>query len=58
MRQANKIRKRLGDTWDCAFDGVPFPPKRIRWATYRRLEERYAELQSQGMGGFMSRFLR
>jgi hypothetical protein len=40
-----------------AFDGEDFPPKpkRMRSATYRRLEEQYQQLQSRLLG-LMNRF--
>jgi hypothetical protein len=58
--QADKIAKRLGDPFGSAFEGAPLPPKpkRMRWATYRRLEKRYAKLQGRGMGVAFSRLLR
>jgi hypothetical protein len=60
LDQADKIAKRLGDPFGCAFDGSGLPPKppRMRWATYRRLEERYEELQRQGMAGAFAKLLR
>jgi hypothetical protein len=60
LDQADKIAKRLGSTWGCAFDGSELPPKppRMRWRTYRRIEERYEQLQRQGMAGAYAKFLR
>jgi hypothetical protein len=59
MRQAEKLRKRIRHKLGCTFDEAAFPPKprRMHWRTYWRLEERYEELQSQGMGGLLARFL-
>ena len=50
--RADRIRKRLGDTSGSAFEGDHFPPKpkRMRWITYRRLEEQYEE-PAEPMGG-------
>jgi len=58
VHQADKIRRRLVDQWGCAFDGDEFPPKpkRMRWATYWRLKERYTDLQDQWAGGVISKF--
>ena len=44
--RAERLRKRAGGKRG-AFDNEPFPPKpkRMRWRTYRRLEEQYEELQ-------------
>jgi hypothetical protein len=60
LDQADRIAKRLGSTWGCAFDGsgVPPKPKRMRWDTYRRLEERYESLQNQGIAGAYAKFVR
>jgi hypothetical protein len=60
LDQADRIAKRLGEPFGCAFDGSGLPPKpkRMRWATYWRLEERYTELQRQGMAGAYARLLR
>jgi hypothetical protein len=60
LDQADKIAKRLGSTWGCAFDGDSLPPKpkRMRWRTYQRLEERYEALQSQGLAGAYAKFVR
>ena len=56
--QADKIRKRLGDKVGSAFDQDEFPPKPkgMHWATYRRLEERYEELQFRWTRAAMARF--
>lgn len=58
LDRADRIRKRLCDTWGSAFEGDEFPPKpkRMRWKTYRRLEERYEDLQNQWAVGAMVRF--
>jgi hypothetical protein len=57
--RAEKLRKRL-DRADpgSAFEGDPLPPKppRMRWATYRRLEAQYEQLQSRWIGGALGRF--
>jgi hypothetical protein len=63
LDQADKIAKRLDQQWSkfgCAFDGSGLPPKpkRMRWRTYERLEERYKALQRQGMAGAYAKFLR
>jgi hypothetical protein len=60
LDQADKIAKRLGSTWGCALDGTSLPPKpkRMRWATYRRLEERYEALRNQGVAGAYAMFVR
>jgi hypothetical protein len=60
LDQADKIAKRLGSTWGCAFDGSGLPPKpkRMRWSTYQRLEKRYEELQRQGLVGAYAMFAR
>jgi hypothetical protein len=56
--RAEKLRKRLGAGWGSAFEGAPLPPKpqRMRWATYRRLEAKYRELQNRRMVGTLARF--
>lgn len=56
--QADKIRKRLGDTDGSAFEQDEFPPKPrgMHWTTYRRLEERYDELQFRWTRAAMARF--
>jgi DNA-directed RNA polymerase subunit RPC12/RpoP len=55
--RADRLRKRVGGDRG-AFDGEDFPPKpkRMRWATYRRLEERYEDLQARWIVGVMGRF--
>jgi hypothetical protein len=49
---------RLGDASGSAFEGDDFPPrlKRMRWKTYRRLEEQYEDLQNRWAVGAMVRF--
>ena len=56
--RADKLRKRLGDKWGSAFERDEFPPKpkRMRWSTYRRLEEQYDDLQNRWVAGAMARF--
>jgi hypothetical protein len=58
LDRADRIRKRLGDTSGSAFDGDDFPPKpkRMRWKTYRRLEEEYEHLRNRWTAGAMARF--
>ena len=49
---------RLGDTWGSAFfegDDCTSKPTAMRWATYRRLEERYEDLQNQWAVGAILR---
>ena len=50
--RADRLRKRVGGGWG-AFDGEDFPPKppRMRWRTYRRLEQQYEELQGRWLVG-------
>jgi len=50
-RQAQRIRKRLGV--GSASVSVPFPrkPRRMRWKTYRSLEERHRRLIAAWCGG-------
>jgi hypothetical protein len=57
LDEADKIAKRLGSKWGCAFDGswLPPKPKRMRWSTYQRLEKRYEALQNQGIAGAYAR---
>ena len=47
----------LATPWGSAFEGDDFPPKpkRMRWKTYRRLEERYEDLQNQWAVGAILR---
>jgi hypothetical protein len=60
--RAERLRKRVGGGRG-AFDGENFPPKppRMRWRTYRRLEQEYEWLQGRwtvGMMGFIQRLQR
>jgi DNA-directed RNA polymerase subunit RPC12/RpoP len=57
MDRADKLRKRLGDKWGSAFEHDEFPakPPRMRWITYRRLEEQYDDLQRRWVAGAMAR---
>jgi hypothetical protein len=57
VNQADKLRKRVGGERG-AFDEEPFPPKPkgMHWKTYRRLEERYDDLQSAWTVGVIQRF--
>ena len=57
LDRADRIRKRLGDTSGSAFEGDDFPPKpkRMRWKTYRRLEEKYEDLQNRWAVGAILR---
>jgi hypothetical protein len=54
MDRADKLKKRIGGETG-GFDGDEFPPKpsRMHWTTYRRLEERYDELQNTWAVGVM-----
>lgn len=58
VEQAEKIRRRLGDKHGSAFDGDGFPdkPKGMHWSTYRRLEERYEDLQNRWAVAAMRKF--
>ena len=58
LEHAEKIRKQLGDNIGMAFEGDPFPdkPKGMHWRTYRRLEERYEDLQASWTVAAMRRF--
>jgi hypothetical protein len=58
LDQADKIAKRLGSPFGCAFDGSGLPPKpkRMRWRTYQRLEKRYEALQRQGLASAYAKF--
>ena len=51
LGRAEKIRKRLGDHDGLAFDGEP-----MHWRTYRRLEERYDDLQTRWTVAALARF--
>ena len=52
------MRKRPGDDEGSAFEGDPFPdkPKGMHWKTYRRLEERYEDLQARWTVAAMAKF--
>jgi hypothetical protein len=61
MDRAHKLAKRLHDKWGGATEGeYEFPPKppRMRWATYRRLQAQYDDLQNRWATGIMARFAR
>ena len=55
--QADKLRKRVGGDRG-AFNGDAFPPKPkgMHWATYWRLDGRYADLQNRWTVGVISKF--
>jgi hypothetical protein len=58
MGRAEKIAQRLHVMWGGATEAdYEFPPKppKMRWATYRRLEEQYDELQGRWAAGAMAR---
>ena len=56
--QADKLAMRMAGGRRELFDGDEFPekPKRMRWATYWRLEDRFYDLQNIWAVGFMQRF--
>jgi len=56
--QADKIRKRLGDTVGSAFEQDEFPPKPkgMHWTTYRRLKRRYDRYQFRWTRAATARF--
>jgi hypothetical protein len=59
MHRADRIANRLHDMWKGTTKGKwEFPPKpsRMRWKTYRRLKQRYGELQQRWLAGLMGRF--
>jgi hypothetical protein len=53
--RADRLRKRVGGGRG-AFDGEDFPPKppRMRWRTYRRLQQQYEELLGRWTVGVMA----
>ena len=55
--KADRIRRRLGDDRGKTFEGHDFPdkPKRMRWATYRRLRGQYGEA-TNWTAGMVKRF--
>lgn len=55
--EADKLRKRVGGDYG-AFKGDVFPPKPkgMHWQTYRRLEQRYDNLQKAGAIAAMAKF--
>ena len=57
VNEADKLRARVGGSRG-AFDEDPFPPKpkRMRWATYNRLQARYDRLVGWYESEFMRRF--
>jgi hypothetical protein len=59
MNRADRIASRLHDMWKGTTKAKwEFPPKpsRMRWKTYRRLKQRYYELQGRWTSGVMARF--
>ena len=58
LDQADRIRRKLGDTTGISLDQDPFPdkPPRMRWMTYRRLKDRYERLEEQAGAGVIMRF--
>ena len=64
MQRADRIANRLHDMWKgttkAAWEFPPKPP-RMRWRTYKRLEQQYDQLQGRwtvGMIGFIERLQR
>jgi hypothetical protein len=57
LSQADKLAMRMAGGRRELFDGDEFPekPKRMRWATYWRLEERFYNLQNMWAVGCMQR---
>ena len=53
--QADRIRKRLQSDGASDADDFPPKPKRMRWTTYRRLEERHDNLQGRWLRGALTR---
>jgi hypothetical protein len=59
LRRADKIAKRLHDMWrGTTVEEYEFPPKppRMRWGTYRRLEQQFDRLQDRWGVTVMARF--
>ena len=58
--QADKLALKICGGDRDLYDGETFPekPKRMRWATYWRLEERYYDLKDLWAGGMMANIMR
>jgi hypothetical protein len=57
ISQADKLAMRMAGGRRELFDGDEFPkkPKRMRWATYRRIEERFYQLKDLWAAGLIKR---
>jgi hypothetical protein len=61
MLRADRIANRLHDMWKGTTKAewdFPPKPKRMRWATYRRLLNQYDELKDRWGAGMMDYVLR
>ena len=58
LDQADKLSFRVAGAAAAVYDRDDFPdkPKRMRWSTYRRLEERYHRYMNAAAVGFTKRF--
>jgi hypothetical protein len=58
LDQADKLSFRVAGTAAAAYERDDFPekPKRMRWTTYHRLEEKYYRYMEAWGTGFAKRF--
>ena len=56
--RADRIRRKLAAAWGGIYDGDELPPKppRMRWKTYRRLEQVHAAAEQQWLAGVINQF--